>query len=135
MLELPALFKGSEGNKWNIANTNEIGRLAQGVGTRMPRGLNTIFFIPHAKPKHKKATYVQIVCANRPQKSETKRVCWKAGGNHIEYAGNLAIPTANIITVKIHNNSTISTHKHKAIHTQTHTQTHAHAQTYTHIST
>ena len=28
---------------------NEIGRLAQGVGTRMPSGTNTIFFIPKYK--------------------------------------------------------------------------------------
>ena len=65
MLDLPALLKGSEGAAWNTANANEIGRLAQGVGQRMPTGSNTIFFIPHDKKSaNKKATYVRIVCAD-----------------------------------------------------------------------
>ena len=50
-----------------------------------------------------------MVCADRPQKTETKRVRWTVNGNRIDYASNLTTPTANSITVKTHINSTIST--------------------------
>ena len=107
MLELPALLKGSKGQEWNIANTKK-GKLAQGVGTIIPHSSNTIFFIPHhSKSKHKKSTYVRIVCTS--QKTEIKRVCWIVDGDQIDYKGNLHTPTANLITVKCHINSTIFT--------------------------
>ena len=75
----------------------------------MPTGTNTIFFIPHnKKPTHKKATYVRIVCADRPQKEDKKIVRWTTGGDLVQYDGDLATSTVNIITVKYHVNSTIS---------------------------
>ena len=75
MCEIGALLKGSEGAAWEIASANEIGRLSQEVGTRIPKGTNTIFFIPHdKKPKNKKATYIRIVATDRPQKTENQRV-------------------------------------------------------------
>ena len=112
MLEIDALLRGSEGIDWDRAQANEVGRLAQGVGTRMPKGTNTIFFIPHhAKPKNKKATYIRVVATDRPNKAETKRVRWTVGGDRIHYDGNLATPTADLTTVKCHINHTISTPK------------------------
>ena len=108
LMELPARLKSSEGAEWTHSHANEIGRLAQGVGTRMLIGTNTIFFIPHKrKPSHKKSPYVQIVCANRPQKEEKKRVRWAAGGDRVIYEGDLITPAANIVTVKFYINSTI----------------------------
>eukprot|EP00978_Attheya_sp_CCMP212_P041838 scaffold245240_cov79-Attheya_sp.AAC.1 len=60
---------------WTKAMANEFGRLAQGVGTRMPNGSETIHFItPNQIPKGKFATYARIVCDIRPQKAEKHRV-------------------------------------------------------------
>ena len=61
------------------------------------------------KTSIKKATYVRIVCVNRPEKVETKRVRWTVGGDVIDYAVDIATPTAGIATIKCHINSTIST--------------------------
>ena len=46
-LERRYLIKGPTKAIWEISFANEIGRLAQGVGTRMPTGTNTISFIPN----------------------------------------------------------------------------------------
>jgi len=107
MIELPALLKGSEGHEWSIANVKEIVRLAQGVGTRILNGSNDIFFIPHhITHKHKKATYVQIVWADRLQKKKQKEC---AGWSVVtEYSMTVNLPTANLITMKCYINSTIS---------------------------
>ena len=51
------LSTGPDGADWICALTNDLGCLAQGVGTHMPDGNNTIFFIPkYATPKHKHIT-------------------------------------------------------------------------------
>ena len=48
---------------WKESFANELGKLAQGVGSRIKSGTDTIFFIPHhAKPKNRVATYGKIVC-------------------------------------------------------------------------
>ena len=45
-LEYRALSRGPNAPIWVTALANDLGRLAQGVGTRMPKGNNTIYFIP-----------------------------------------------------------------------------------------
>ena len=53
LYEIGALLAGSEGDAWRTSTANEIGRLAQGVGTCMPHGTDTIFFIDlTSKPKN-----------------------------------------------------------------------------------
>lgn len=95
---------------WEIINANEIGRLIQGVCTKIPKGVNTICFIPYnKKPKNKKATYIRIVATNRPQKDEKKRVRWTVDNNKILYSRNIATPTAGLTTVKYHLNHIAST--------------------------
>ena len=87
---------------------NKLGRLAQGY--KDIKGRNTIFFILKSKvPSNKKVTYARIVCAIRPQKTETHRVRLTAGGNLISYEGTTSTPTAGITTIKTHWNSVIST--------------------------
>ena len=67
---------------------NEIGRLSQGVGTRMQSGTNTIFFIPKDKlPAGRTVTYGRIVAKIRPQKAETHRTRLTVGGNLINSPG------------------------------------------------
>ena len=60
-LEYRLLVKGPTKSIWENSFANEIGRLAQGVGTRMPYGTNTILFIPKDKlPTGKTVTYGKL---------------------------------------------------------------------------
>ena len=55
-LEYRHLMKGPNRSIWVRSLTNDLGRLAQGVGTRIPTGNNTIFFVhPSEIPLHKKS--------------------------------------------------------------------------------
>ncbi len=96
---------------WIRSFSNEIGRLAQGIGGR-EKGTNTIFFkaydqIPADRPKD--VTYGRI-CANyQLQKTEPNRTRLTVGGNLIDFPGDVSTPTADTTTVKLVINSTIST--------------------------
>ena len=88
----------------------EIGQLAQGVGTMMPYGTNTIFFIPKDKvPAGRTVTYGIIVAVIRPQKAETHRNRLTVGGNLINFPGYVTTPTADLIMAKLIFNSVLST--------------------------
>jgi hypothetical protein len=107
-LKYAELIKGPDKPIWEKGMCNELGRLAQGYGN--VKGKNTIFFIHRNQvPRNKRVTYGRIVCAIRPQKTETHRVRLTAGGNLIEYPGVTSTPTASIKTIKMHWNSVIST--------------------------
>jgi hypothetical protein len=68
LAEYLELSKCTEGQYWIDGNGDEIGRLAQGRGTKIT-GTDTMFFIPFSDiPKGKKCTYVNIVVAYRPEK-------------------------------------------------------------------
>ena len=61
-LEYRHLAKGPDKTSWVTALANNIGRLAQGFGTRMPTGNNTIFcYHPSEIAAHKKLTYGRLV--------------------------------------------------------------------------
>ena len=76
----------------------------------MPRGTNTIFFIPFDKiVKDCKAMYILVVCTDRPKKPEPRQVRWTAGGNLVEYPGDVSTKTTDITTVKILINSVLTT--------------------------
>mgnify|MGYP004177061623 CR=1 FL=1 len=63
-LEYRHLVKGDDSAIWTTGMANELGRLAQGVGTRMPTGTNTIFFCNKSQiPNNKFATYGRIVAS------------------------------------------------------------------------
>jgi hypothetical protein len=84
----------------------------QGLGTKsyMPQGTETLWFINRNEiPKHKKPTNVNVVCADRPEKSNARRVRWTAGGDRINYPGNKTTKTAEMTTAKLMFNSVIST--------------------------
>jgi hypothetical protein len=104
------LSQCSDGALWVKACKDEFGRLCQGHGTDMPSGTNTMFFIPvHAIPKNKKATYLKIVAAYRPEKSNPHRVRFTVGGDRIDYPGDVSTKTADLPTVKTLLNSVVST--------------------------
>jgi hypothetical protein len=110
--EYPELSRCSDGHHWLKSNTDKIGRLAQGLGpnSHMPHGTDTIYFIPFRQiPKDRKATYIRVVCTNRPKKPEPQRIRWTAGGNLVDYPGDVSTKTANITTIKILLNSVLST--------------------------
>eukprot|EP00978_Attheya_sp_CCMP212_P010371 scaffold25103_cov42-Attheya_sp.AAC.1 len=76
----------------------------------MPTGTNNFRFIKHTDiPNNRKATYVRIVCDERPLKTETKRVFLTVGGDKIDYPGKVATPTAELVAVKCLLNSVVST--------------------------
>jgi hypothetical protein len=83
--------------------------LAQGFGSI--KGTNTIFFIPAvtAIPRGRKATYLRVVSAMRPEKVNPYRVCWTVGGDKFEYPFNVSTKTADLTTTKILINSVVST--------------------------
>ena len=50
-----------------------------------------------------------MVCADCPEKPEPRHVHWTAGGNLVNYPGDVSTKTADIITMKILINSVLST--------------------------
>jgi len=108
-LEYKQLSQGNTRVQWATSFANELGRLANGVGSRMPSGSNTIVFIPrHLVPKHKRPTYGRLVCDIREHKVETHRTRLTVGGNLIDYLGDKSTATADLTTIKCHLNATIS---------------------------
>ena len=94
---------------WDFSAANEFGRLLNGVGERMPTGTNTMVPIHRNQiPDGRTATYCKFVCNKRPQKDEENRTRLTAGGNLINYPGDVSTPTADMTTAKILLNSTIS---------------------------
>ena len=88
---------------WTRSMANELGRLANGVGTRMKTGTETIKFIKKSQvPQGKTVTYARIVAELRPQKAEPERVRITVGGNLIDYPGDKSTPTTEITTIKMH---------------------------------
>ena len=118
LLHYRELIKGPSAKLWETSCANDFGRLAQGVGTRMPTGTNTIFFIPASKVPHdRKVSYINPVASIRPKKVEKHRVRLTAGGDRLDYPGITATDTVSLSTTKIHLNSVLSTPKAKYLTT------------------
>ena len=97
---------------WSRSSTNEFGRLANGVGGRIKNPTNTIKFIMEnevPKERKKDVTYGQFVCTIRPEKKEKERTRFTVGGDRINYPGEVATPTADMLVAKMLMNSVIST--------------------------
>jgi hypothetical protein len=60
-------------------------------------------------PKDQRATYIRIVCANRPEKEEQQRIRFTIGGDQVDYPDAVSTKTANLTTAKILLNSVLST--------------------------
>jgi hypothetical protein len=117
--EYRELSRCSKGALWQASNAEEIGRLAQGLGPDHEiTGTNTIFFIPRsALPKGRKATYLRVVSALRPKKSNPRCVRWTVGGDCVDYPGVVTTQTADLTTAKILFNSVLSTKNAKMLTT------------------
>ncbi len=55
------------------------------------------------------ATYLRLVTADCPQKTETKRTRATVGGDKITYPGEVSTKTAGLTTAKLLINSVLST--------------------------
>jgi hypothetical protein len=107
LAEYKELSQCSEGPYWQASNADEIGRLAQGHGA--VKGTNTMFFIPvSAIPRGRKATYLRVVSAMRPEKENPRRVRWTCGGDKVDYPFDVSTKTADLTTAKLLINSVLS---------------------------
>jgi hypothetical protein len=98
---------------WTTAFGKEFGNLAQGDKHTKTQGTDLIFILSHEKikqiPSDRVVTYANIVVDYRPHKSDPNRVRITAGGNLIDYPGELTTRTADLSTAKILWNSVLST--------------------------
>ena len=95
---------------WNTSLENNLGRLAQGVGTRISTGTNTVFFIPRsAIPAGRTVTYSQLVASIRPNKTKTHRIRVTVGGNRLDFPCDTTTNYASLTTTKCILNRKIST--------------------------
>lgn len=83
------LSKCSEGQEWIKSASEEFGQLAQGNGTTVTEGTDTIRFV-HLKdiPAGIKPTYLKMVVADRPEKTNPKRIRNTIGSDRIQYDGD-----------------------------------------------
>ncbi|MEM1009355.1 MAG: hypothetical protein AAGJ35_10145, partial [Myxococcota bacterium] len=103
------LLCSSHGHLWSRSASKEFRHLFDGNKT-IPSGTKTMTFIHKDEiPANKRCTYLQIVCAYRPEKEDPNRIRVTAGGNLVEYHSSLTTKTAELTTVKTHWNSVIST--------------------------
>ena len=101
------LLKSDSHKIWEIALSNELGQLAQGV--RQVNGNEIINFIPYTDvPKEKLVAYANMVCDVRPLKTEKFRLRLTVQGDCLQYPDYTASPAASLLEAKLLLNSTIS---------------------------
>ena len=94
-MEYPQLKLGKE---WIKYYSNKSGRLVRSVYPQMMTGSNIIYFIhPSQKPTDRVDTYLRIVSSFRPPKEDPYRIRFPVGGNRIDYPGDVATPTAELL--------------------------------------
>ena len=104
---LDKLLKSPMKNIWQTALSNELGRLAQGIGN--VNGNDVVDFISFDKVPHNKiVTYANMVCDIRPLKTEKYRVRLTVGGDRLQYPDDTASPATTLLETKLLINSTIS---------------------------
>ena len=109
-LEYSHLMRGPNKDIWKKILANGLGRIAQGVDTRIPTGTNKVFFIPCSSiPAGHTVTYSQLVARIRPHKSETHCVRITVGRNRLDFPGDTTTNCASLTTTKCILNIKIST--------------------------
>eukprot|EP00984_Skeletonema_dohrnii_P002769 scaffold955_cov79-Skeletonema_dohrnii-CCMP3373.AAC.11 len=98
---------------WTKEFGREFGNIAQGDKLTGEKGTNCVFVMTPDEimniPSDRVVTYARIVVDYRPQKKNPNRVRITAGGNLLEYPGELTTRTADLTTSKVLWNSVIST--------------------------
>jgi hypothetical protein len=111
MMNYRQLRKHPKYNKAWTTSSAKFGRLASGVGGRV-KGTKTIRFIhqDEVPQKRRKDITYSFQCNVRPEKiEEPNRTRFVAKGDRINYPGEVATPTADMLVAKILFNSVIST--------------------------
>ena len=87
-MDLRQLLQVPNKSIWRTSLANYLGRLTQGVVTRMPSGTNTVFYVPKSSvPANLKVTYARMVATIRPHKTKVNRVCVTIGRDILNYHG------------------------------------------------
>ena len=94
--------------------SNEFGRLAQGINSRVTSTDTLDFITKEEVPKNKKVTYGNFICDHRPLKTEEWRVRLTVGGDKLSYDADTGSPAASLLETKLILNSTISDAIHGA---------------------
>ena len=71
--------------------------------------LSSLFTSMKYPSLERKISYSQSVCSVRPEKDEQNRTRFVVGGDRINYPGEVATPTADMLVAKMLMNSVIST--------------------------
>ena len=101
---------------WEKLFANEIGRLVQGVATRILSRTNTVFFIPiETFLAGRTVTYGKIASKIWPQKAEIYCTWLTVVWHFINFPGDVTKSTADIKTAKIIFYSVLLTKKEKFI--------------------
>jgi hypothetical protein len=83
----------------------DFGGMSQGDNKTGQKGTNAIFVMTHAEilliPTDRTIAYARVVVDFRPQKADPHRIRITAGGNLINYPGELTTQTANLTTSKL----------------------------------
>ncbi len=88
--------------------------MAEGNKKMGQKGTNAMFVMTHEEIQHvlqagKKFTYANPVIDDRPQKEDTNCIQITTGGNVIHYNEDWLVPTADLVTKKLHWNNVMST--------------------------
>jgi hypothetical protein len=98
---------------WQTVFGKDFGGMAQGDSKTGQKGTNSIFAMTHDEirtiPKNQTVTYARAVVDFCPQKADPHRIHITAGGNLINYPGELLTRTADLTTSKLMWNSVLST--------------------------
>ena len=104
------LLSGPNKDVWTRGLANDLGRISQGVRSRIPTGTNTVFFVRRRNiPAGRKVTYACLVSSIRPHKTETHRVRVTVGGNKLDFPDITITTCASLKTTKCLINSTVYT--------------------------
>ena len=98
---------------WMTAFRKDFGAMNQGDDKTGQPGTNAMFVMNPANvpniPKDRTCTYARVVVDHCPQQADPNRIRITAGGNLINYPGELTTRTADITTAKLLWNSVLST--------------------------
>ena len=106
-MSIDDLLKSHNADIWANALSNELGRLAQGIGSII--GNDAIEFISkNDVPPDKMVTYARMVCDIRQFKAEKYRGRLTVGGDRLISPDYASSPAALLLEPKLLINSTIS---------------------------
>ena len=88
-------------DRWNNSGVNEFARLFQSYGD--VGGVDVLEWIhKNQVSKNKKVTYPRYTVAIRPEKDEPFQTIIIAGGDRLDYFGDVSTDTASMETIKCH---------------------------------